>query len=445
LPAARILYTITLFAATPLIFLYLLYRSLRQPAYRSHWLERLGRYAPRRYDRAVIWLHAVSVGETRAALPLVAALLERHPECDLLITHMTPTGRAVVLPQLPVHAGRVTRAYLAYDYPFAVRRFLRHFRPRVGLLMETELWPNLLAATAQARLPVVLVNGRLSPRSFRRTERYSALARPAYAALAGVLAQDEADAARFRAVGATRVQVTGNLKFDADVPADQLALGAKFRSAIGARRVFLCASTREGEEKLIVDALVRGPWPPEALVVIVPRHPQRFEEVAALLEARGLATQRRSILGDAQVVAPVDAATRVWLGDSMGEMIAYYRAADVSYIGGGLLPYGTHNLIEACAVGCPVLLGPHTFNFAQASADALAAGAALQVRDVGELLKVARHLLAKDAERARRAEAAVNFAMRHRGATERTLACLAPYLGAAPGEAASAPSGSTDR
>jgi 3-deoxy-D-manno-octulosonic-acid transferase len=416
---ARLAYDLLLLLLLPLLPLRLLWRARRQREYLRHVGERFGRY-PIAVERPVIWLHAVSVGETRAAAPLVEALLARHPDHPILLTHMTPTGRAT---SEALFGDRVLRAYLPYDYPFAARRFLRHFRPRLALFIETELWPNLIAACNEAGVPVWLVNARLSEKSAARYGRFAGLSRELFRGLAGVLAQTEADALRLRALGAQNVAVSGNLKFDITPPDTTMESGRALRARFGARPVLLAASTREGEEALLLDALGEC-GVPGLLFVIVPRHPQRFDEVAALLERRGLKFQRRSA-GE-----PVAADTRVVLGDSMGEMFAYYAACDLAYVGGSLLPLGGQNLIEACAMGVPVLVGPHTFNFAQATADAIAAGAALRVADAEELMRAAAALLGDAERRARMGTAARAFAAAHRGATERTLLALGPALGA---------------
>lgn len=424
---ARALYTAFLFLLLPLLPLRLLWRARRQPEYQKHLSERFGVYPGPRPSRPVIWVHAVSVGETRAASPLIEALAARHPDHLILLTHMTPTGRET---GRALFGDRVLQAYLPYDYPFAVRAFLRHFRPRLGILMETEVWPNLVCACAQAGIPLWLVNGRLSERSARRYRRFGRLVRPVFAALSGVAAQTAEDAARLAALGAKNVHVTGNLKFDVTPPQEAAARAAALKARIGPRPVLLAASTREGEEALILDALSACALP-DWLLVLVPRHPQRFDDVARLIAARGLKFQRRT------EDAPVSPDTRVLLGDTLGEMFAYYGAADVALIGGSLLPFGGQNLIEACALGVPVLIGPHTFNFAQAAEDALAAGAALRVQDAREALATACRLLADAATRAAMGEAARRFAAAHRGAADRILALLpvpdAPATSATPG------------
>ena len=411
----RLPYTLLWILALPLVLLRLLWRARRQPAYLRHVGERFGRYRVRA-PLAVIWVHAVSVGETRAAEPLVRALLARWPEHSVLLTHMTPTGRDTAR-TLFTDEPRVLRAYLPYDVGCFAHAFLRHFRPMFGVIMETELWPNLLAACRRRRIPVMLANARLSDRSARRYARLPALTALTMKALAAIGAQTAADAARLGQLGARRVTVTGNIKFDITPPAEMLALGQTLRARIGERPVVLAASTREGEEAVLVDAFVRNA-PSDALLLLVPRHPQRFDAVAAELAARRLATQRRS--ADETIAAH----TRVLLGDSMGEMFAYYAAADVALIGGSWLPFGGQNLIEACAVGTPVVVGPHTFNFQAVAQDAVRAGAALRAEDADAGMQAALALLADDDARARVSAAGRAFATTHQGATARSISIL---------------------
>jgi 3-deoxy-D-manno-octulosonic-acid transferase len=413
----RALYNVALHLALPYIPLRLWWRGRREPGYRQHVGERFGRYGVHP-ARPAIWIHAVSLGETRAAQPLVAALRTRFPDHALVVTHMTATGREAAT---SLYGGFATLAFLPYDLPWAARRFVAHFRPRFGILMETELWPNLLRECRRAGVPVLLANARLSERSAEGYRRVGPLAREALADLAAVAAQTEADAARLTALGAHRVEVTGNLKFDIAAAPELVARGRELRRLFGERPVLLAASTREGEETLILDALARAPLP-GALTVIVPRHPQRFDEVAALLRGRGLAFVRRS------EARPVPADHAFALGDSMGEMTAYYAAADVAFIGGSLLPYGAQNLIEACAVGAPILIGPSTFNFAQAAAEAIAAGAAVQVTDADALVREAARLLTDAATRKTMSEVGRRFCDAHRGATGRTMAIVERLL-----------------
>jgi 3-deoxy-D-manno-octulosonic-acid transferase len=290
-------------------------------------------------------------------------------------------------------------------------------------LVETELWPNLIASAHGADIPVYLINARMSERSSRLYRRFRALTRPMLRRLAGVAAQTTADAARLGALGAPDPIVTGNLKFDVSIPSSTLELAAGLRLRFGAARpIWLAASTRDGEEALLLDALARRPLSGNPLLVLVPRHPQRFAAVAELMHSRGIPFTRRSD------EAPVPADIGILLGDSMGEMAAYYAASDVAFIGGSLLPLGGHNLIEALAVGTPVVVGPHTFNFADATAGAIAAGAALRVADADALLATLAALLADPLRRGAMGAAARAFHDMHRGAADRLWAWLAPRL-----------------
>lgn len=403
----------------PLIWLYLLKRSLRQPEYRLHWAERLGFYgATPIAKRPRIWLHAVSVGEMRAAVPVLKALREQHPDHDFVITCMTPTGRATAA---EIWGGTVTLVYLPYDYPGAVARFLRRFQPQMGLLLETELWPNLIHACADRQIPLWLVNARLSAKSLAGYQRIRLLIQPAMARLAGVLAQASEDAERLQLLGAQRITVMGNVKFDLLPSPERVALGRRWRGQIGHRPVLLFASSREGEEALLLDILQNTHLPPETLLLLVPRHPQRFAAVAEMLAARGLSCMRRSVWPEG---VALDTSVQVLLGDSMGEMAAYFAAADVAIMGGSLLPFGCQNLIEACAVGTPVVVGPSTFNFAEVVQAALAEGAAQQGLDVVSVVNRALDLLVDPSARIVVGQAGLAFASRHRGATQRLLAGL---------------------
>lgn len=407
----RFLYTMALYLLVPGALWHLWRRSRKQPEYLEHVGERFGRY-PFEIAAPLIWIHAVSVGETRAAEPLVKAFSERYPDHRILLTHATPTGRAT---GEQLFGDRVARAYLPYDLPFAVNRFLDHFAPSIGVLMETEIWFNVAHACAKRPVPLFLVNARLSERSARGYGRLAGLTRAALRSLRGIAAQTQADAGRLSALGATGVEITGNLKFDIAPSGEMESRGRELRALFGSSRpILLAASTREGEEPLVLDAFERIGIP-DVLLVIVPRHPQRFDEVARLLDARGLTWRRRST-GD---TIPAD--VRAVLGDSMGEMFAYYGACDVAFIGGSLLPLGGQNLIEACAMGRPVLIGPHTFNFSEATDLAVEAGAAVRVTDSAELGAQAALMLSDAALRDRMSSAAAAFAAAHRGATARTL------------------------
>jgi 3-deoxy-D-manno-octulosonic-acid transferase len=411
---ARFIYTLAVFALLPWAVLHLLWRARRQPEYLRHWGERFGMFGAAS-PAPTLWLHAVSVGETRAAQPLVAALRERYPDHRILFTHMTPTGRTT---SEALFGDSVERIYLPYDTPGAMRRFLRHYRPQFGLIMETELWPNLIAACRQEKVPLRLVNARLSQRSARRYARFPALTREALRGLTAIGAQSADDAMRFEALGARNITVTGNIKFDIEAPEQQLALGRELRLRYGSRPVWLAASTREGEEMLILDAWKRV-GAGDTLLVVVPRHPQRFAEISRLAAERGFVVQRRSDN------APVAPATQVLIGDSMGEMFAYYASADIAFIGGSLLDFGSQNLIEAAACGTPILIGPSTRNFAEVAREAIACNAARAIRDADDLVCQVNTLLASAEQRRQMGSAGRAFAERHSGATKRTLALIA--------------------
>ena len=406
----RLLYSLLLYLAAPLLLLRLLWRGRRQRGYLRHIPERFGFYADAGRHR-YLWLHAVSVGETRAVEPLVRALQAQYPQHRILLTHMTPTGRET---GIGLFGDSVTRCYLPYDYPGATRRFLEHFRPEAGLLIETEVWPNLIAAAVSSGIPLHLINARLSERSLRGYRKVGALACDALRGFSLIAAQTEADAERLQSLKAARVVVTGNLKFDVDPPVQQVAAGVELKQTLGGRPALLAASTREGEEELLLDSVLHTGLS-GALLIIVPRHPQRFDAVAAMVAERGFSMQRRSEGG------VIDAATDVLLGDTMGEMFMYYAACDVVLMGGSFLSYGAHSLIEPCTVGKPVIIGPSTYNFAEATDAAVASGAALRVEDVGQALTEAL-LLAGDAARCQRmGEAGLEFTAAHRGAVGRVL------------------------
>ena len=425
----RALYNALWWIVAPLAVLRLLIRSRKERGYREHIGERFG-YAPGRLpedDAPLIWVHAVSVGETRAAQPLIEALLKARPDARILLTHMTPSGRAT---GEQLFGDRVLRSYVPYDMPHAVRRFLRAWRPSLGLVMETEVWPTLIDECRRADVPLVLTNARMSARSFRRAAKFGKGTREVFGGFSRVLAQSPSDAERLTALGARNVAVLGNLKFDMTTPPELAARGHAWRAAIGSRPVWVAASTREGEEELVLQAFA-ALGVEDALLILVPRHPQRFNEVAALVERMGLRYERRSTWapgaagGSAQGVArALPANVTVLLGDSMGELGAYYAASDLAFIGGSLLPLGGQNLIEACGVGVPVLIGPHVFNFTQATADAVAAGAAVQVQDPADLARALRELFNDKARRTAMGGAASAFAARHRGATARTVDVL---------------------
>lgn len=414
----RVIYTLVLWLLLPYVFFHLLWRARRQPEYLHHIAERFGFYSIRT-DKPVIWLHTVSVGETRAAASLIQRLSESYPNHQLLLTHTTPTGRAA---SEQLYGDKVMRVYLPYDYPFAVKRFLRHFQPCVGILLETEIWFNLIHLCNKENTPLLLLNARLSEKSSKRYARFPKLTRQGLSELNAIAAQTEADSLRLHDLGGEKITVMGNLKFDIEPPAALLESGKQLRVAFGIeRKIFLAASTREGEEALILAAL-KNINVPDLLTIIVPRHPQRFDEVAALIERSGFKYQRRSsneaIRADTQVV----------LGDSMGEMFAYYKACDVAFIGGSLLPFGAQNLIEACAVGKPVLIGPHTYNFAQATELAIESGAAQRVADVSYMMQALQTLFANPEQIQKMGAAGLRFVLSNQGATDKALALVSKAI-----------------
>ena len=407
---SRFAYTTLLWLLLPYAFFHLWWRSRKQPEYLAFVAERFGRYTIKA-DKPVIWLHTVSVGETRAAATLVYRLREKYPSHQILLTHTTPTGRTA---SEQLYGDDVIRVYLPYDYPFAVQRFLDHFQPRIGILLETEVWFNLIHRCNASDIPLLLLNARLSEKSAERYARFPKLTHHGLHGLHLIAAQTEADAQRLAGLCGRAVSTMGNLKYDIKPPAAMLELGGHLRKLFGQRPVFLAASTREGEEELLLQAL-QHLTDKNLLVLIVPRHPQRFDEVARLIEQHGLRMQRRSsnesIAMDTQIV----------LGDSMGEMFAYYSASDFAFVGGSLLPFGGQNLIEACSVGKPVLIGPHTYNFAQATELAISGGSAIQVQDADELVLQLNRLL-QDASRTQTmAEAGLRFVSENQGATSHAL------------------------
>jgi 3-deoxy-D-manno-octulosonic-acid transferase len=433
----RTLYSTLWRLLTPLIWIRIWRRSKREPVYGLFPGERFGIYrralpspAQAGYSAAPVWVHAVSLGETRAAQPLITALLDRG--LPVLLTHMTATGRTegMRLFQREIDQGRLRQVWLPYDMPGAVRRFFRYFTPRCGLLIETEVWPNLVKAAKHYDVPVALVSARLSEKSMRSNLRMASLARQTFGGLDAVLAQTQEDADRLVRVGARAPKVVGNLKFDLSLPTAQLDAGLAWNPGL-ARPVVALASTREGEEPDFLQAILAAPRTADGvapLVVLIPRHPQRFDEVAELVRAAGLAMIRRSSITGLPKPSDVPPETQLLLGDSLGEMPFYYAAADVTIIGGSFAPLGGQNLIEASACGVPVILGPHTFNFAEASENAIAAGAALRAQDAANAWQLALSLLENPAERALMRQAAASFSATHTGATRRVMFELSRWL-----------------
>ena len=438
----RFLYGILMWLAQPLMRLKLRKRAATEPGYAKHVAERFGHYgqlpvasSEGMQSHRPIWVHAVSLGETRAAQVLVAALRQQHPGMRLLLTHGTATGREEGAKCL--QPGDV-QVWQPWDAPANVNRFLAHFRPRIGILMETEVWPQMAAQCQARKIPLVLANARLSEKSFHKSLAWAWLARPAYRSLTAVWAQTADDALRLNQLGAPVQGVFGNIKFDAHPDAGQQAQGRRWRAALG-RPVVLLASSREGEEAQLLALLQRkakagGEAVASAQWLIVPRHPQRFDEVAGLIEKLGFRVLRRSQWGqgDAALPDPLAQARHqagtVWLGDSLGEMALYYGLADVALLGGSFEPLGGQNLIEAAACACPVVMGPHTFNFADAAELAIAAQAAWRVDSLDQGIDCALDLAMDTPRQQATAQAALAFAKAHQGATAQLSVAIAALL-----------------
>ena len=436
--ATRAVYSALMWSITPLLRIKIARRGKIEAGYLDSVQQRFGRYE-QTTSTGSIWLHAVSLGETRAAAPLIAELRQRMPGMRLLLTSGTATGRA--------EAARLLRpgdmqVWQPWDTPAAVERFLAHFKPCIGVLMETEIWPNLCAGCERAGVPLVLANARMSEKSYRRTQPFDWLARPAYRSLAAVWAQTDADADRLAALGAPVAGVFGNLKFDARPDPNQRAQGAAWRAGVD-RPVLMFASSREGEEALLLQFLEQNRA--KALVqrsssaihsvvnrvqwLIVPRHPQRFDDVARLVESHGFQVARRSHWGERPPPLAADESV-VWLGDSLGEMALYYSLADVALLGGSFEPLGGQNLIEAAACGCPVVMGPHTFNFAEAAELALKAGAAQRVDSIEQAIEAATAIASDADARETASSAALAFCAAHRDAARRTAVAIESLIAA---------------
>jgi 3-deoxy-D-manno-octulosonic-acid transferase len=418
----RLIYTLLHVLALPFILVRLWWRGFAEHRYRKNIDERFGHLdLPRietvddngRLCNKLIWIHAVSVGETRAAYPIVLLLRQQLPDHAILLTHMTPTGRRT---GKALFRDETLRAYLPYDVPFAVGRFLEKAKPRFGIIMETEIWPNLIAGCKARNIPLFLVNGRLSERSLTKYLRAEKLAREAVTSLTGIAAQTRADADRLRSLGAQNMVVTGNIKFDFQVSDQSVGLGDAMRQTFGDERgIWVAGSTREGEEAMLLDAIEAVGLPQGALTIIVPRHPQRFDEVASLLQERGLPFVRRSD----NIIVP--RSINFVLGDSMGEMFSYYSAAHVVLMGGSFKKLGGQNLIEPLAVGRPVIVGPHTYNFSEATELAIEAGAAVRVDDTEGAVRAVGQLLTDRDTREAMGHAGLTFAEANRGAVHLTL------------------------
>ena len=419
----RALYSLILYLMTPLVVFRLMWRGLRARGYWERWPERFG-WPPVLETEGVIWVHAVSVGEAQAAAPMIRALRERHPEVPILVTTTTPTGAERVR---GLFGDQVIHRYAPYDLPDVVTRYLDRVRPRLLVVMETELWPNLFHHCRERGVPVVVANARLSERSARGYARIGHFARQALADITLIAAQGRADAARFSALGAAdaRLRVTGTIKFDARVPPSLHEQAAVTRRELGVDRpVWVAASTHEGEEAAVFDAFERVlETIPDALLVVVPRHPERFPRVEQLARQRFTTVTRSS--GE-----PCTGETQLYLGDTMGELLRLFAASDLAFVGGSFVEVGGHNVLEPAAVGVPTLFGPHMHNFAQVSQLLLEAGGARRVEDTDQLAEWVVLWLEDANARHAAGERALKMVEANRGALESLLGLLEEYLGA---------------
>ena len=426
------LYQLFWYLALPLALGRLLWKGRLQQGYREHINERLGMSWPISGAVPRIWVHAVSVGETRAAAPLIDALIQSGEK--ILLTHMTPTGRDTGRQLFANHiaSGQLVQSYLPYDIHWAVNSFYRYFSIKVGLIMETEVWPSLILSARQKSLPVILINARLSERSARRVSRFSNFSQLIYQSFTKILAQTNLDAKRYNSLGLSNVLVTGNLKFDVTPNLEQIEHALALKKKLNHQVQIACAaSTRDGEESLIIEAwqtfLKTKENPNDFCLFIVPRHPQRFDDVFAQLQTSFPKVLRRSSLSDQEFADAINQGG-VILGDSMGEMSFYYALSDIVIMGGSLLPLGGQNFIEACALGRPIILGEHTFNFQQASTDVINSRAAIRISDVTDLVKAVDLLLTNHQVKEDMSTNALDFANQHTGATKKIITIIQQTL-----------------
>ncbi|UVL14707.1 lipid IV(A) 3-deoxy-D-manno-octulosonic acid transferase [Pseudomonas atacamensis] len=421
----RTLYTALFYLGLPLVAIRLWLRARKAPAYAKRIGERFTLGMPT-LQPGGIWVHAVSVGESIAAAPMIRALLERYPALPITVTCMTPTGSERIQ-ALFANEARIQHCYLPYDLPCAAARFLDRVQPKLAVIMETELWPNHIHQCAKRGIPVALANGRLSQRSAKGYGRFSKLTAPMLAEMSLLAVQTEAEAQRFRDLGARpeSVEVTGSIKFDLTIDPQLLQRATELRSQWQAqdRPVWIAASTHEGEDEVVLDAHRRLlANHPDALLILVPRHPERFNSVFELCQREGFATVRRS------TGANVDAQTRVLLGDTMGELLFLYALADSAFVGGSLVPNGGHNLLEPAALAKPVLSGPHLFNFLDIAAQLREAGALAEVDDAEGLAVEVQRLFELPRDAQRMAEAGLAVMRRNQGALQRLLDGLARLI-----------------
>lgn len=414
----RYLYTILFYCLLPWAFLRLLWRSRHSVEYRQRWMERLG-YCPQRLEKC-IWIHAASVGETLAAIPLVKALQAQYPNLPILITNMTITGSVRTRASF---GDSVLNAYVPYDLPDAIARFLKRVNPVVVIMMETELWPNIIFVCQKNNIPVVVANARLSEKSAAGYQRVASVTRKMFGAIHTVAVQTQVEAERFIALGVpeSRAVVTGSIKFDIEVSPELLAKGTELRTQLGRERlVWIAASTHQGEEEIVLAAHKRiCESLPQALLILVPRHPERFDGVFNLAQQQGLSVIRRSL----HAACTTD--TQVYLGDTMGELLLLYSASDVAFVAGSFAPVGGHNMLEAAVLGKPIIVGPQLFNFAEISEKLIMANGMKKVLDADALAAEVLHLFQDSVYRQTVGVNAQGVVDANRGAVAKHMALIA--------------------
>ncbi|VAW85810.1 3-deoxy-D-manno-octulosonic acid transferase [hydrothermal vent metagenome] len=414
-------YTVLFYCLIPFALLKLLYRGLRAPDYFKRWPERFGFFS-HKVTQPSIWIHAVSVGELQAAIPIINTLQAKHPNMPIVVTSTTPTGLARAQ---AVFADRIITGHIPYDLPGALRRFLNRTQPKIAIIMETELWPNLFEQCAQRKIPIAVVNARLSERSARGYQRFTTLTQFILQRISWLAAQNEADGQRFLQLGLApeRLAITGNVKFDQPVQTSAVQQGKRLKATLGSRPVWIAASTHEGEDEQVLASFSElKKHHSDLLLILVPRHPERFNSIADLCTRQHWKIVRRSLKQE------VTNNTDVLLGDTMGEMMTLFAASDVVYMGGSLVPTGGHNMIEPAALGLPIITGPHTFNFAQITQQLIALKAAQEIKNVNELTHAVRYYLQNLQQRQTAGAAGLQWLQENKGATARVVQHLSTLI-----------------
>ena len=419
----KLLYALLFYIALPFILIRLLWRGIRSPGYWQRWSERFGHSPLLTDDNPVIWIHAVSVGEVEATRPLVKTLFAEFPRHQIIITTMTPTGSARVK---LLYGDSVMHCYIPYDVSFAVQRFLRRTHPQFGIIMETEIWPITLLTCQQLKIPLVLANARMSERSAKGYARFATFTKTILQSLHFIAAQSDADRQRFKLLGADikNVHAIGNLKYEINLPASLMEQAAVMRNLWGNHRpTWVAASTHEGEEAIILNASrqVRATFP-ELLLIIVPRHPERFDRVTALSQRAGFKTLRRS------EHRPCPSDVKVLIVDTMGELPLFYAASDVAFVGGSLMPVGGHNILEPAALARPIITGPHYFNFNEITKQFINADAAIQINDTEQLAETIIKLLQDSQQRDKMGKAALQLMANSQGASKRLVNLIKRHI-----------------